>query len=82
MMYDQFQISKNVLERQKELLPLAAGIKGEAVPFNDLKRSVIIAIQTMKQELGKLKNIHDSKFVVAAAVTALHNAEFALKLLV
>ena len=81
MMYDQFQVAKNALEKQKELLPLAATIKGEVVPFNDLKRSVIIAIQTMKRELGKLENIHNSKSVVAAA-TALHNAEFALKLLV
>jgi hypothetical protein len=60
MMYDWFQVSKNTPEKQKELLPLAESIRGEAVPFNDLKKTVIIAIQTMKKVLGRLEKIHDS----------------------
>jgi hypothetical protein len=39
MMYDRFQVSKNTPEKQKELLPLAESIRGEAVPFNDLKKN-------------------------------------------
>ena len=81
MMYDQFQVSKDVLEKQKELLPLAASIKGEAVPINDLKRSVIVAIQTIKQALEGSESIHDSKSGAAAAA-ALHNAVIALQQLV
>jgi hypothetical protein len=79
--YDQFQVSKNVLEKQKELLPLAASIKGEDVPLNDLKRSVIIAIQTIKKVLKRSAIINDSKSE-AAAVTVLHNAEIALQQLI
>jgi hypothetical protein len=79
--YDQFQVSKNVLEKQKELLPLAASIKGEAVPLNDLKRSVTIAIQTIKKVLKRSAIINDSKSE-AAAVTVLHNAEIALQQLI
>jgi hypothetical protein len=79
--YDQFQASKNVLEKQKELIPIAASIKGEAVPLNDLKRSAIIAIQTMKRALEKSENIHDSESE-AATVVALQNAVIALQHLV
>jgi hypothetical protein len=79
--YDQFQVSRNVLEKQKELLPLAASIKGEAVPLNDLKRSVIVAIQTIEQALERSESIHDSKSEAAAAA-ALHNAVIALQQLV
>ncbi len=79
--YDQFQVSRNVLEKQKELLPLAASIKGEAVPLNDLKRSVIVAIQTIEQALEGSESIHDSKSEAAAAA-ALHNAVIALQQLV
>jgi hypothetical protein len=79
--YDQFQVSRNVLEKQKELLPLAASIKGEAVPLNDLKRSVIVAIQTIEQTLERSESIHDSKSE-AAASAALHNALIALQQLV
>jgi hypothetical protein len=81
VMFDQFQVSKNVLEKQKELLPLAASIKGEAVPLNDLKRSVTIAIQTIKKVLKRSAIINDSKSE-AAAVTVLHNAEIALQQLI
>lgn len=81
MMFDQFQVSKNVLEKQKELLPLAASIKGEVVSLNDLKRSVIIAIQTIKKVLKRSAIIHDSKSEAAAA-TVLHNAEIALQQLI
>jgi len=81
VMFDQFQVSKNVLEKQKELLPLAASIKGEVVSLNDLKRSVIIAIQTIKKVLKRSAIIHDSKSEAAAA-TVLHNAEIALQQLI
>jgi hypothetical protein len=81
VMFDQFQVSKNVLEKQKELLPLAASIKGEAVPLNDLKRSVTIAIQTIKKVLKRSAIINDSKSE-AAAVTVLHKAEIALQQLI
>lgn len=81
VMFDQFQVSKNVLEKQKELLPLAASIKGEVVSVNDLKRSVIIAIQTIKKVLKRSAIIHDSKSEAAAA-TVLHNAEIALQQLI
>ncbi|MGH9975496.1 MAG: hypothetical protein ACRD8Z_06630, partial [Nitrososphaeraceae archaeon] len=63
-------------ERQKELLPLVASIKGEPVSLDDLKRSVIIALQTMEQALGRSENIHDSKSEDAAA---LHKAVIALQ---
>ncbi len=79
--YDQFQVSGNVLEKQKELLPLAASIKGEVVPLNDLKRSVIVAIQTIEQALERPESIHDSKSEAAAAA-ALHKAVIALQQLV
>jgi hypothetical protein len=80
MMYDQFQIAKIVLEKQNALLPLVAATKGETVPLNELKRSVIIAIQTMKHALKKSENTHDSKS--EAASTALQDAETALQQLV
>ena len=80
-MFDQFQVSKNVLEKQKELLPLAASIKGEVVSVNDLKRSVTIAIQTIKKVLKRSAIINDSKSE-AATVTVLHNAEIALQQLI
>jgi ligand-binding SRPBCC domain-containing protein len=79
MMYDQFEMGKIVLE-QNALLPLATAIKGETVPFNDLKKSVIIAIQTMKQALKRSENTHD--FESEAAATALQAAETALRQLV
>jgi hypothetical protein len=79
MIYDQFQASRNVVEKQKELVPLVASIKGEAVPLEDLKRSVIIAIQTLKQALEKSENITDIKSDIAAV---LHNAVIALQQLV
>jgi hypothetical protein len=78
MMYDQFQVSKNILDKQKELLPLAASIKGEDVPLDDLKRSVIIAIQTMKQILEISENIHNTKSETAAAAV-LHKAVIAVQ---
>jgi hypothetical protein len=80
MMYDQFEMGKIVLEKQNALLPLATAIKGETVPFNDLKKSVIIAIQTMKQALKRSENTHD--FESEAAATALQAAETALRQLV
>jgi hypothetical protein len=76
MMYDQFQSSKNILEKQKELFPLVASIKGEAVPLKDLKRSVITAIQTLKQVLEKSENIAVIKSDTSAV---LHNAIIALQ---
>jgi hypothetical protein len=43
MMYYQSQVFENVIDKQKELLPLAASVNGEAVSLADLGRSVIIA---------------------------------------
>jgi len=76
-MYYQSQVFENVIDKQKELLPLAASVNGEAVSLADLGRSVIIAIQTMKKTLERPENIHDSKSEAAASV--LHNAVIAFQ---